>query len=116
MKPFNLAAALRGEKVVTRAGLEYTFGAFNPDAPNESQIIGWLADKQVITHHKTGCTYANSVHHLDLFMAPAVREGWINIYPRNTVTAYRKKSDADYGAAEDRIACIKITYTEGEGL
>ena len=35
---------------------------------------------------------------------------WINVYPGG----YSSKEDADYGCAENRIACIE--YTEGEGL
>jgi len=43
---------------------------------------------------------------------PETKTGWINIYP----SIHRDRATADRGATERRIACIQITYTEGEGL
>jgi hypothetical protein len=48
---------------------------------------------------------------------PEPKTGWINIYPKSLVSnSCRSKEEADEAAGTDRIACIQITYTEGEGL
>jgi hypothetical protein len=48
---------------------------------------------------------------------PEVKTGWINIYPETiNPIFYSSKKDADYHAVNHRIACIQISYTEGEGL
>ncbi|OHB71901.1 MAG: hypothetical protein A2W23_06535 [Planctomycetes bacterium RBG_16_43_13] len=52
-------------------------------------------------------------------------EGWVNIYRNNrpvlhgmysNTIYFDSKSEADKNAHWDRIACIKISYTVGEGL
>lgn len=53
---------------------------------------------------------------------PEKKTGWINIYPPthfHTVgmnSIYDTKENADTNKSRDRIACIQITYEEGEGL
>lgn len=49
-------------------------------------------------------------------MAPVTHERWVNIYPDDVVSINPSKEQADHRADPYRIACIKITYTEGEGL
>lgn len=70
LKPFDLEAAKRGERVVTRDGKEFTFGVHNPDASPSNRVIGWL-DGLVTTYRDDGC-YWNSGTECphDLFMAP----------------------------------------------
>lgn len=59
----------------------------------------------------------------DWRVKPEVKEGWINIYP----TAYgeqvssplhktKDSADRNQDTTAKRIACIKITWTEGEGI
>lgn len=47
-------------------------------------------------------------------ITPVVHEVWTNIY--NKHGGYKTKEEADRGAARGRIACVKLTFTEGEGL
>ena len=41
---------------------------------------------------------------------------WLNIYRDGHNTPYATKYKCDRQANTDRIACIRIEYTEGEGL
>lgn len=45
---------------------------------------------------------------------------WLNVYPVEPgycrAAASRSRADADWHAEENRIACINITFKEGEGL
>jgi hypothetical protein len=54
----------------------------------------------------------------DLINVPVVKTGWLNMYPRKhtSPTLWRTKELADEAACTNRIACIKVEYTEGEGL
>lgn len=100
-------------------------------------ITGWLEGKEIqyrlIQINKTWSpwitytTVENSDPAFDNELSqwrikPEVKEGWINIYPPkgdrmdHIRSGYISKADADNAAAPTRIACIKITYTEGEGL
>lgn len=60
---------------------------------------------------------------LDLIEVKPEVKGWINIYragkflPENVSNVHPTKEIADQSAAsEGRIACIPVTFTEGEGL
>ena len=45
-----------------------------------------------------------------------VHESWINIYRQLCSRMHSTKDYADKVSAGDRIACIKIKFTEGDGL
>jgi hypothetical protein len=53
---------------------------------------------------------------------PEKHKGWINIYPSECayvgvlLAMYNTREGADAGAMPQRIACIQVEYTEGEGL
>ena len=58
---------------------------------------------------------------IDLMCAPERRTVWVNVYPKGAhrigfSSGYPCRADADHGADKDRIACIEVTFTEGEGL
>jgi len=53
----------------------------------------------------------------DIINVPEKRELWLNIYPNTyLIGAYETRTDADNWASSDRIACVRVEYTEGEGL
>ena len=54
----------------------------------------------------------------DYRIAPKEKTGWINIYPDGCGGGkiYETREDADSLSAISRIACIQITYKEGDGL
>jgi hypothetical protein len=55
---------------------------------------------------------------LDLLPAPKRYEGWVNVYHGGSCSGkmYDTKHEADLAARGTRIACIHISFTEGEGL
>lgn len=53
---------------------------------------------------------------LDLVNISEKIERWVNIYSREYGHATKEEADACAGNAKDRIACIPIEFTEGEGL
>jgi len=57
----------------------------------------------------------------DLVNVPKTYIKWLNIYPdpyNIIITPWNTKEDANASTVpgKDRIACVKIEYTEGEGL
>jgi len=56
--------------------------------------------------------------HLDWRIKPITVTGWINVYPDKFVSReiYPSKDDADNHSHPSRIACVEVTYTEGQGL
>jgi hypothetical protein len=56
----------------------------------------------------------------DLFDVPVKHTLWVNIYPcghsHSITTSFKRKSEADSCASISRVACIEITFEEGEGL
>jgi hypothetical protein len=82
MKPFDLQAALAGEKVVTRDGRPVKIAGYNPDCANQYALLGWVG-KSYLSWYSDG--YAVSPHHareVDLFMAPTERKEWVVVRTR----------------------------------
>jgi hypothetical protein len=76
------------------------------DGVPAEEIQFWRAD---------GTTGTWSNHYLDLMCAPERRTAWVNFYPEiGIVHLSREKADAR--ATKERIACVEVTFTEGEGL
>lgn len=86
MKPFDLAAALAGEPVVTRDGRPVKIAGCNSDGITVSnhQILGWVGYGSTSWNIDGKCWQRPEC---DLFMAekPKVKkEGWVNIYKNNS--------------------------------
>lgn len=52
----------------------------------------------------------------DLLNIPERHEMWVNCYPGLSSYGYPTRAQADAHAAPYRIACVRVVYTEGEGL
>lgn len=72
MKPFNLEKCIAGEKVVTRDGREFKFGAYNKDAHEYHRLVGWVNGECFEFSDFGEYTQNNSVSQLTLFMAEPV--------------------------------------------
>lgn len=86
LEPFDLERAQKGDKVVTRDGREYTFGAYNKDAAIDYHIVGWIGI--------VGCSHNKYGHHTigidsddDLFMASNVY--YTNCYTSSNIGMFR---------------------------
>lgn len=49
-------------------------------------------------------------------IAPKKQTVWVNVYQGWISNQYKTKQEADSDSSRIRIACIPITFTEGEGL
>lgn len=68
-------------------------------------------------HYSQDGEFLNSIstdHRLDLVNIPETHEAWVNIYKNGAARPTRR--DADNSANSNRVACIKVTYKDGEGL
>jgi hypothetical protein len=45
MEKFNLERALKGEKVITRAGNKFIISGYNPKAYQTYRLCGWVEDR-----------------------------------------------------------------------
>ena len=41
---------------------------------------------------------------------------WVNIYRKGLSKVFLGREDADYCSDNTRIACVRVEWTEGEGL
>lgn len=73
---------------------------------DDGERLGW--------YHK--CGESTSYFQEDLFDIPEERAVWLNIYGDGTAFPHVGREEADGRASKSRIACIKVTYKEGEGL
>jgi hypothetical protein len=51
----------------------------------------------------------------DLFDVPVKHTRWVNIY-YPAAEGYSSKKEANMSASSSRVACIQVTFEEGEGL
>jgi hypothetical protein len=78
---------------------------------NEWTTQSWYAD---------GSASASKISNQDLFDVPVKHTRWVNVYPLgddySITTSFLTKEGADRYGALHRIACIQVTFEEGEGL
>lgn len=79
LKPFDLEACMRGEKVVTRDGREFEFGGYNPDADRDVVLVGWV-EKDLVAYYDSGNIKIDSESKYDLFMAPKTKKYFRRLY------------------------------------
>lgn len=118
LRPFDLVAALQGEKVVLRSGHTARVVHYNPDAARSDEaVVGYSDGEELLTWDEDGeFATGDSPRPEDIVgMAPRTetREGWINVYPANgTAPAiHPTKESADRLARHHRIACVRVEYT-----
>jgi len=99
------AVTLTGDTVVGVATIE-----------GEPVLWSWQSNGSWLT--EDGCDNPS-----DLIEVPQAVTRWVNVYRVGSVRFSESRYDADFYAAKlyassgyARIACIQVTYTEGEGL
>lgn len=115
MKEFNLERALAGAKVVTRDEQEVKevigFKDMGMDYP-----VRALTLNGAISYTRQGAEFGRGTGSPnDLFMAPVINEGWINVYPGRNSTAskiHETQVQAIEHAIAGCVATIKITWEE----
>lgn len=120
--PFDLEKAKANHPIQTRDGRPAKFIACAEVKDNRGVVVVIDGYYQCVT--KEGCFYKDGkLSNADLFMAPVKHVKWINVYKNEsgyTVgnKTWKSQDDAHSGAvgSGNRIACIQIEYTEGQGL
>ena len=103
MKEFNLEEQIKNprQKVVTKDGRKVRIICTN--AKNEFPIIALITndDKEVLMdYNNNGKVSPDEMTDLDLFFAPNIKKGWINIFENNngiytSIHIYQTKDEAE---------------------
>lgn len=90
------------------AGRESVFGVWK-DSDGEWMAAKWFADGRFVKRSDN--------HYLDLVEVKPLHTVWVNIYDDGEYSVlHSSKEQADCEASPSRIACIQITFREGDGL
>lgn len=101
--------------VQTCDGQSVTILTTERDDPSHP-VVGMTEAGVILTYTLKGKIYSiGRDHELDLVNVPEKHTFWLNIYEDRQVS-HPARSHADYFAGHGRIACVEVTYTEGEGL
>jgi hypothetical protein len=117
-KPLDLSKPLqlqRGDKVIGAMRLPdgrimaaYSMAEYRSDALTCADI--WSSD---------GTYTSGDPSELDIINVPVKHEMWLNIYfdgSRFEPYCYGTRNEADKNSSDHRIACVRVEFTEGEGL
>lgn len=63
-----------------------------------------------------GRAHLNTDTDYDLINVPVRKVWWVNVYEKNQHVFYYTREDADANHTDNRIACIRVEYAEGDGL
>lgn len=116
-KPFDLEAAKAGKAIICRDGTPAKFIAYVEEAYSSKQVVVRIVS-DISCHWRNGtfgmCTYSIDPKPKDLFMAPEKKTVWVDIFEGGQIAnANRVLSNTEW---DTRIACVEITYEEGQGL
>jgi len=119
MIKFNLEKALNGAKVITRDGREVSQVTLF-DSSNEEWPLCAVVGGEILSYSKDGSYISsNDYSELDLFMAPEILSGFVNVYDSidDDLPCHATRDDADRLAMNGRIACIDLSqFPLGYGL
>ena len=112
-KPFDLQEALSGKLVLLRKGTTARVAAYNSQATEFNQVIGWDHDQHVLSWSLSGrFNKSDESHHDIIGMAPVIHQSitWVNIYPNGSSYGYPTKEHAELCAGDDMVMCVPISY------
>jgi len=98
------------KKYKTRDGQDFT--PLSDKGRGDYPIIGYIGKANVIQRWSKDGLFclAISCHHYDLVEVKEKKVAYLNVYP----DYHRSRSIADGYAAENRIACVRVEYEEGQ--
>jgi hypothetical protein len=114
MKPFVLEEALAGAKVINGQGNPATDIAYFPSVSSPNKV-GTVINGEIRFFTETGNFHDKEPDVIrDLFMAPVMREGWINIYKGGMIgrCLHKTKQEALAFSSSSRTTCIRIEWEE----
>lgn len=86
------------------------------DAPGDYPIVALVEQPDGAWYPFTFTKYGHRPSGLRLVNVPVKRTFWLNVYENGDVYRCSCRAAADAIKRPHRIACLEITYTEGEGL
>lgn len=113
LKPFDLEAAKAGKPVCTKDGRKARIICF--DAKGVKPIIALIdnGDKETITQYlKFGRLWNDNESGEDLMMLPEKKEGWVNIYNRNTISTSKENCYIMTGVSVFKTKESAISYKD----
>lgn len=113
LKPFDLEAAKAGKPVCTKDGRKARIICF--DAKGVKPIIALIdnGDKETITQYlKFGRLWNDNESDEDLMMLPEKKEGWVNIYNRNTISTSKENCYIMTGISVFKTKESAISYKD----
>ena len=120
MKPFNLekAKAKAGKPVQTVDGCAARIICFDAQTQDGYPIIALVKEGKTGEENCRSFTIRGEnfcCTSKDLVMAPEEKVFYVNIYPEEDGCIHHSRKTADRAASHgNRIACVKVTYTEGQ--
>ena len=119
MKPFNLEEAKAGKPVQLANGTKARIICFDTKRSGDYPIttlveVGESKYEDCRPYNNNGEAYYKYPG-TDLVMAPEEKVFYVNIYPEEDGCIHHSRKTADRAASHgNRIACVKVTYTEGQ--
>lgn len=127
MRQFNLKSYITNpRKVITRDGRNVRILCV--DAKGDYPVVALIPDGEgeykrdsPEAYTEDGCNYSGRISYLDLFFAPEIHEGWVNVYEGADGNSYvgdarifKSKEDAEKEGKKwkDYIATVKIEWEE----
>lgn len=111
--PFDLEKAKAGDPILV-SGRPACYVAHVPEARDDERIVV-VCDGRIYVFTESGVSGAGCAYKLT--MAPKKHVRWVNLYPnKKSLCDHASRELADECACSDRIACLRIEFTEGEGL
>jgi len=98
------------KKYKTRDGQDFT--PLSDKGRGNYPIIGFIGSAKVIQRWSKDGRFVGwpQEHHFDLVEVKEKKVAYLNVYP----DSHRSRNIADAYAAENRIACVRIEYEEGQ--
>jgi hypothetical protein len=97
MKPFNMSEALAGKPLVTRDGTEVIAFHYAEGAETIYSCVAFLRNRGWTAYTDCGRRYDNSETVQDLFMAPAKRTVYVNIFQNGHADWFSNEKEARAG-------------------
>ena len=127
MKQFNLKSYIANpRKVITRDGRNVRILCV--DAKGDYPVVALIPDGEgeykrdsPEAYTEDGYNYSGRISYLDLFFAPEIHEGWVNVYEGADGNSYvgdarifKSKEDAEKEGKKwkDYISTVKIVWEE----
>lgn len=127
MKQFNLKSYIANpRKVITRDGRNVRILCV--DAKGDYPVVALIPDGEgeykrdsPEAYTEDGCNYSGRISYLDLFFAPEIHEGWVNVYEGADGNSYvgdarifKSKEDAEKEGKKwkDYISTVRIEWEE----